>query len=195
MTNFACESYNITWYAVHNCRLKMIKRNIVGAYFNGTVMYPVNDLTVYYQFFKRANGYKPWLMKGWNAITFKLTNFACESYNKTWYVVHNCRLKMIKRNIVGAYFNGTVMYPVNDMTVYYQFFKRANGYKPWLMKVIQRNRIGLYFNGTVLHPANDISISVKMFKRANGYKPWLWYSTCKWTLTSTGTAEASLANW
>lgn len=69
-----------------------------------------------------------------NAITFKLTNFACESYNKTWYVVHNCRLKMIKRNIVGAYFNGTVMYPVNDMTVYYQFFKRANGYKPWLMK-------------------------------------------------------------
>ncbi|XP_033233430.1 uncharacterized protein [Drosophila pseudoobscura] len=44
-----------------------------------------------------------------DAVVFKLTNFVCESYNKSWVVFNYCRLKAL--------------------------FKRANGYRPWLYEI------------------------------------------------------------
>ncbi|EDW73884.2 uncharacterized protein Dwil_GK19330 [Drosophila willistoni] len=66
------------------------------------------------------------------AIVFKLTNAVCESYNKSWVVVHNCRLHAINRNKTIMNMNLTFLYPVSNIQVRLQLKKRANGYKPFL---------------------------------------------------------------
>ncbi|XP_034664391.1 uncharacterized protein LOC117898833, partial [Drosophila subobscura] len=70
-----------------------------------------------------------------DAVVFKFTNFACESYNKSWFVFHTCRLKAVSRNKVLLNMNGTVLHPATDITVQGKVYKRASGYKPWLFDV------------------------------------------------------------
>ncbi|XP_034664357.1 uncharacterized protein LOC117898812 [Drosophila subobscura] len=70
-----------------------------------------------------------------DAIVFKLSNFVCESHNKSWFVFHNCRLKAVSRSKVLLNLNATILHPTNDMTCHIQMFKRANGYKPWLFDI------------------------------------------------------------
>ncbi|XP_016978217.1 uncharacterized protein LOC108043910 [Drosophila rhopaloa] len=67
-----------------------------------------------------------------NAVVFKFTNFICESYNTSWFVFHNCRLKAVSRNKVLLNMNGTILHPAYDIHLHIQVLKRANGYKPWL---------------------------------------------------------------
>ncbi|KAH8408269.1 hypothetical protein KR215_001545 [Drosophila sulfurigaster] len=68
------------------------------------------------------------------AIVFKFTNAVCESYNKSWVVINNCRLRAINRNKRVLNINITFRHPCNNIFVAVQLFKRANGYKPWLFK-------------------------------------------------------------
>ncbi|XP_034664390.1 uncharacterized protein LOC117898832 [Drosophila subobscura] len=68
-----------------------------------------------------------------DAVVFRFTNFVCESYNKSWFVFHNCRLKAVSRSKVLLNMNGTVLHPVNNATLHAQIFKKANGFKPWLL--------------------------------------------------------------
>ncbi|XP_034654779.1 uncharacterized protein LOC117892566, partial [Drosophila subobscura] len=70
-----------------------------------------------------------------DAVVFKVTNAVCESYNQSWFVFHNCRLKAVSRSKVVFNFNGTVLHPANDISLRVKMFKRANGYKPWLFDV------------------------------------------------------------
>ncbi|XP_023177090.2 uncharacterized protein LOC111603644 [Drosophila hydei] len=69
-----------------------------------------------------------------NAAQVKFTNVVCNSYNKSWMLIHRCHLKAINRNKTVLNFNGTVLHPANDITVESQFSLKANGYKPWLYK-------------------------------------------------------------
>ncbi|KAH8299508.1 hypothetical protein KR044_002000, partial [Drosophila immigrans] len=69
------------------------------------------------------------------AIVFKFTNAVCESYNKSWFVIHHCRLKAVNRTVNTLNINGTVLHPANNIGVQYQMFKKANGYKPWLFNL------------------------------------------------------------
>ncbi|KRF99886.1 uncharacterized protein Dwil_GK27321 [Drosophila willistoni] len=64
----------------------------------------------------------------------KLTNLVCESYNTSWVVINYCRLKVIKRNRIGAYYNATLLVPANDISVDFEVLKRASGYKPWVIR-------------------------------------------------------------
>ncbi|EDW57319.2 uncharacterized protein Dvir_GJ15149 [Drosophila virilis] len=125
MTNAVCESYNKSWMDIHKCRLRAVSRNKTTFNFNGTVLHPAYNIGVRGELFLKANGYKPWLAnvtinvcrfikKPYNPIAiivFKLfrefTNFnhtcpylyaLCESYNKSWIVIHKCRLHAISRN-------------------------------------------------------------------------------------------------
>ncbi|XP_022213306.1 uncharacterized protein LOC111068256 isoform X2 [Drosophila obscura] len=70
-----------------------------------------------------------------DAVVFKFTNVVCESFNKSWFVFHNCRLKAVSRSKVTLNMNATILHPTNDMTCHAQMFKRASGYKPWLMNI------------------------------------------------------------
>ncbi|XP_034663459.1 uncharacterized protein LOC117898297 [Drosophila subobscura] len=70
-----------------------------------------------------------------DAVIFKFTNFVCESYNKSWFVFQNCRLKALSRNKVLFNMKGTVLHPATNITLHIQVLKRANGYKPWLVDV------------------------------------------------------------
>lgn len=48
---------------------------------------------------------------------------------------HNCRLKAVSREKVLLNFNGTVLHPANNIIVHVKLFKKANGFKPWLLDV------------------------------------------------------------
>ncbi|XP_034102105.2 uncharacterized protein LOC117566668, partial [Drosophila albomicans] len=69
------------------------------------------------------------------AVIFKFSNAVCKSFNESWFLIHQCRIKAIKRNVNTLNFNGTVLYPAYDIFVHLQVFKKANGYKPWLFNV------------------------------------------------------------
>lgn len=70
-----------------------------------------------------------------DAIFAKLTNFVCDNFNKTWFTIHECRLRAVNRNKTILNFNGTLYYPVNEALVNIQVLKKASGYKPWLFKI------------------------------------------------------------
>ncbi|KAH8415824.1 hypothetical protein KR222_001518, partial [Zaprionus bogoriensis] len=67
------------------------------------------------------------------ALIFKFTNAICKSYNESWFVVHNCRLKAVSRNITTFNFNGTVLHPAYNIGLRAQMFQKANTYLPWLV--------------------------------------------------------------
>ncbi|KAH8262874.1 hypothetical protein KR044_001266, partial [Drosophila immigrans] len=69
-----------------------------------------------------------------DAVVFKFTNAVCESYNESWIVIHQCRLRAISRTKITFNFNGTILYPSSNIILEVQAFKKANGYKPWLFK-------------------------------------------------------------
>ncbi|KAH8392863.1 hypothetical protein KR215_005155, partial [Drosophila sulfurigaster] len=67
------------------------------------------------------------------AVVFKFTNAVCESHNKSWMVINNCRLRAVNRHKVLFNFNGTILHPTNSIMVHSQIFKKASGYKPWII--------------------------------------------------------------
>nr|XP_043067613.1 uncharacterized protein LOC108122564 [Drosophila bipectinata] len=67
-----------------------------------------------------------------SASKFKFTNFVCSSVDPSWLVVHQCRLKAIRRDWVALNFNVTLLQTIRKAKVHGQIFKRASGYKPWL---------------------------------------------------------------
>ncbi|XP_062136790.1 uncharacterized protein LOC133846069, partial [Drosophila sulfurigaster albostrigata] len=69
------------------------------------------------------------------AVIFKFSNVVCKSFNESWFLFHQCRIKAVKRNVNTLNFNGTVLYPAYNIFVHLQVFKKANGYKPWLVNV------------------------------------------------------------
>ncbi|XP_043067618.1 uncharacterized protein [Drosophila bipectinata] len=95
---------------------------------NGTILQPAYRIRLYYQIFKKASGYKPW-----EAVVFKFTNFVCLSYNESWFIFHNCRLKAVSRDKVILNVNGTILHPAYSIMIHFKVFKKANGYKPWLI--------------------------------------------------------------
>ncbi|EDW99806.1 uncharacterized protein LOC6539519 [Drosophila yakuba] len=74
------------------------------------------------------------ILKPSGPVVFKLTNVVCDSFNKTWVRINQCRLKAINRYRTVFNFNATFLYPTNDVFVHYHMYKRENGYKPWLIK-------------------------------------------------------------
>ncbi|KAH8371304.1 hypothetical protein KR093_006839 [Drosophila rubida] len=62
-TNMICTSHNESWIKLHECRLRAISRNVTTLNLNATVFYSINDVKVDAQLLKKANGYKPWLIK------------------------------------------------------------------------------------------------------------------------------------
>ncbi|KAH8351001.1 hypothetical protein KR067_011506, partial [Drosophila pandora] len=70
-----------------------------------------------------------------DSVVFKMTNVACGSYNKSWVRINTCRLKAVGRNRVSFNFNATFIHPTNNITTHYQLFKRASGYKPWMINI------------------------------------------------------------
>ncbi|KAH8391289.1 hypothetical protein KR215_010560, partial [Drosophila sulfurigaster] len=70
-----------------------------------------------------------------DAITFKMTNAVCVSYNQSWVTMHECRIRAISRNKTTFNFNATILHPAYSITQDIQIFKKANGYKPWLVKL------------------------------------------------------------
>ncbi|KAH8293049.1 hypothetical protein KR054_011937 [Drosophila jambulina] len=69
-----------------------------------------------------------------NAVIFRFSNYVCESYNKSWFLFHECRLKAVSREKVILNMNATVLHSVNNIVVDANVFKRESGFKPWLIK-------------------------------------------------------------
>ncbi|XP_044251872.1 uncharacterized protein [Drosophila takahashii] len=65
----------------------------------------------------------------------KMTNVICESYNKSWVVIHYCRLKAYSRNKTSLHINATLLEPANNIFLKVKLMKKANGYKPFLFDI------------------------------------------------------------
>ncbi|KAH8245879.1 hypothetical protein KR038_010522, partial [Drosophila bunnanda] len=63
-TNLVCVSYNKSWFVYNSYRLKAVSRDRVTMNVNGTIVQPVNNVWAHYEVLKKANGFKPWLVKG-----------------------------------------------------------------------------------------------------------------------------------
>ncbi|KAH8401120.1 hypothetical protein KR009_003140, partial [Drosophila setifemur] len=63
----------------------------------------------------------------------KMTNAVCESYNKSWVVIHYCQLKAYSRNKTSLNINSTILEAAHNIFVKMKMMKRANGYKPFLI--------------------------------------------------------------
>ncbi|KAH8293050.1 hypothetical protein KR054_011986, partial [Drosophila jambulina] len=68
------------------------------------------------------------------AVIFRFSNYVCESYNKSWFLFHECRLKAVSREKVIMNMNATILHSVNNIFVDVDVFKRESGFKPWLIK-------------------------------------------------------------
>ncbi|KAH8295689.1 hypothetical protein KR018_003904, partial [Drosophila ironensis] len=75
------------------------------------------------------------IVKFQDSVTFKMTNAVCESYNESWVVIHQCRLKAVSRSKILFNFNGTIHHPASQITNHIRMLKRESGYKPWLINV------------------------------------------------------------
>ncbi|XP_037710377.1 uncharacterized protein LOC119547549 [Drosophila subpulchrella] len=62
----------------------------------------------------------------------KMTNVFCESYNKSWVVIHYCRLKAYSRNKTSLHINSTFIEPANNIFLHLKMMLKASGYKPFL---------------------------------------------------------------
>ncbi|KAH8301741.1 hypothetical protein KR059_010306 [Drosophila kikkawai] len=62
----------------------------------------------------------------------KMTNAVCQSYNKSWVVVHYCRLKAYSRIKTSLNINATFLEPANNIFLHMKLMKKASGYKPFL---------------------------------------------------------------
>ncbi|XP_070853035.1 uncharacterized protein [Drosophila suzukii] len=67
------------------------------------------------------------------AVVFRFKNFECKTYNQSWFVFQHCRLKAVSRDRVLLNMNGTVLHPVHNIHLHAKMFKRASGFKPWLL--------------------------------------------------------------
>ncbi|XP_032583891.1 uncharacterized protein LOC116803701 [Drosophila mojavensis] len=64
-----------------------------------------------------------------------MTNAVCTSYNKSWVVMNQCRLKAVQRNRPILNIDVDLLHPVNKIDVRAQIQKKGNGYKPWLIDI------------------------------------------------------------
>lgn len=62
----------------------------------------------------------------------KMTNAVCESSNKSWVTIEQCRLRAISRNVTRLNIILDFLHPANNIHLTLQLLKKANGYKPWL---------------------------------------------------------------
>ncbi|XP_017479681.1 PREDICTED: uncharacterized protein LOC108369171 [Rhagoletis zephyria] len=63
----------------------------------------------------------------------KFTNAHCESFNKSWIVINECRLRAINRYVTVLNINITFLHPAYQIKLSSSFMKKANGYKPFVM--------------------------------------------------------------
>ncbi|EDV31119.2 uncharacterized protein Dana_GF14709 [Drosophila ananassae] len=68
-----------------------------------------------------------------DAVIFKFSNFVCKSHNESWFIFHNCRLKAVSRERILLNMNGTILYAAHSIQVHIKMWKRANGFKPFLL--------------------------------------------------------------
>ncbi|KAH8248704.1 hypothetical protein KR032_002377, partial [Drosophila birchii] len=70
-----------------------------------------------------------------DAVVFRFTNYACKSYNESWFKFNHCRLKAISRERVVLNLNGTILHEAHNIHARFKMYKKANGYKPWLWDI------------------------------------------------------------
>ncbi|XP_064540305.1 uncharacterized protein LOC135429771 [Drosophila montana] len=93
-----------------------------------------------------------------------MTNAVCESHNKSWFVIHKCRLRAVNRDKTTLNINGTVLHPAYDILVKAQILKKANGYKPWLYNM------NIDVCRFLRKPYNPVAIVIfKMFKEFSNF--------------------------
>ncbi|KAH8250159.1 hypothetical protein KR026_006425, partial [Drosophila bipectinata] len=69
-----------------------------------------------------------------DGTVLRFSNFECQSYNKSMYIVNNCRLKAVSRDRIEVHYNGALLRPAHKVKLHLKVYKRESGYKPWLLE-------------------------------------------------------------
>ncbi|XP_017849014.1 uncharacterized protein LOC108604182 [Drosophila busckii] len=88
MTNVVCDSFNKSWVAYKECRLRAVSRNKTTLTALVYVKQPAYNIHIGFKMLKRANGYKPWL------IDFKID--ACKFLRTRYQPVAKIIMNLIK---------------------------------------------------------------------------------------------------
>ncbi|XP_033150109.1 uncharacterized protein LOC108601225 [Drosophila busckii] len=67
-----------------------------------------------------------------NYSKFKMTNVVCDSFNKSWVVYRECRLRAVSRNKTTLTAFVFISEPAYNIQMQLKVLKKANGYKPFL---------------------------------------------------------------
>ncbi|XP_052840237.1 uncharacterized protein LOC128254912 isoform X2 [Drosophila gunungcola] len=96
-------------------------------------------------------------------IVTRHTNVKCEIYDKLYFEVVTCRLKVLGRGIIGENIHIKVLQlPIRNATVNFGVYKKLSGYHPFLFNVT------LDFCQFMRHP-NPLSVFYLFFKALRPY--------------------------
>ncbi|KAH8299535.1 hypothetical protein KR044_002491, partial [Drosophila immigrans] len=68
------------------------------------------------------------------AVEFKFSNVVCKNLDQTRNIINVCRLKAVSRNVTKLFYNATLLISANEVKTKIETFKKANGFKPWILK-------------------------------------------------------------
>ncbi|XP_070133122.1 uncharacterized protein [Drosophila bipectinata] len=84
-SNVVCHSYNESWVLFDTCRLKAVSRERVLLNIKTNILHPTNDIKLHVKMWKKASGFKPWLLDS----TVDCCRYMKKSYNPFANIVFN----------------------------------------------------------------------------------------------------------
>ncbi|XP_017058844.1 uncharacterized protein LOC108099733 [Drosophila ficusphila] len=112
-----------------------------------------------------------------DAVVFKFTNFKCKSYNESCFVFNYYRLKAVSRDRILLNVNGTALHPIKDVVIHTKLYKKANGFKPWLLETTVD---GCRFINKRYDPIFNIAYNIfKDFSNMNHSCPYVGHQILK----------------
>ncbi|KAH8372473.1 hypothetical protein KR093_011704 [Drosophila rubida] len=102
LTNAICKSYDESIVFINKCRLRAVSRNVTTFNYNATNFFRIDAIRLKVQILKKANGYKPWIIKA----DIDLCRFLKSSFNPVFKVIFNLFQEFSNINHTCPYLKG-----------------------------------------------------------------------------------------
>ncbi|KAH8372476.1 hypothetical protein KR093_011705, partial [Drosophila rubida] len=104
-TNAICKSYDESLLLVNECRLRAVSRNVTTFNYNASIFFRVDEARFKVQVLKKANGYKPWIIKS----DIDGCRFLKSSYNPIFKIIFSLFQEFSNINHTCPYLKGHIL--------------------------------------------------------------------------------------
>ncbi|KAH8372475.1 hypothetical protein KR093_011706 [Drosophila rubida] len=104
-TNAICKSYDETQIFINQCRLRAVSRNVTTFNYNATNFFRIDEARLKVQILKKANGFKPWVVKA----DIDGCRFLKKSYNPLFKIIFSLFQEFSNMNHTCPYLTGDVV--------------------------------------------------------------------------------------